>query len=88
MAKGLGTFTDGFLGEEEECGKPVDVEDEEPASSPVPLKSIESERVECVAKDDPDGGGFWPRVGEFTRTNTDMTLVEGDEEHRGLALKV
>lgn len=43
---------------------------------------------ECAGKDEEDGGGFLPQFGDFTRTNTDVTLVGGNEENGGLlALK-
>ena len=43
------------------------------------------ELVECVCKDEEDGGEFSPRVGHFTRTNTDVTLIGGNEESSGSA---
>ena len=54
-------------------------------------KPSKREMFECVGKEnedkDEDGGSFLPQVGEFTRTNTDVTLVDGNEESREVALK-
>lgn len=47
-------------------------------------KTSKREMFECVGKEnedkDEDGGSLLPQVGEFTRTNTDVTLVDGSEE--------
>ena len=46
------------------------------------------EIVEYVGKDEGDGEGCLPRVGDgFTRTNTEVTLVDGDKESKELTLK-
>lgn len=54
-------------------------------------KTSKREMFECVGKEnkdkDEDGGSFPPQVGEFTRTNTDVTLVDGNEESGEVALK-
>ena len=44
--------------------------------------------VEYRGKDEEDGEGCLPQVGDgFTRTNTEVTLVDGDEESTEGALK-
>ena len=44
--------------------------------------------IEDVGKDEEDGEGYLPQMGDgFTRTNTEVTLVDGDEESREVALK-
>ena len=46
------------------------------------------ESVEYVGKDEEDGEGCLPQMGDgFTRTNTEITLVDGDEESAEVALK-
>ena len=46
------------------------------------------DNVECVGKDEEDGEGYLPRVGDgFTRTNTEVTLVDCEEESKKVALK-
>ena len=45
--------------------------------------------VEYMGKDEEDDEGCLPQVGDrFTRTNTEVTLVDGDEESTEGALKV
>lgn len=60
------------------------MEDEMCGSSSSSEKTSKREMFECVGKEnedkDEDGGSFLPQVGEFTRTNTDVTLVDGSEE--------
>ena len=46
------------------------------------------EIVEYVGRDEEDGERCLPQVGDgFTRTNTEVTLVDGDEESKEVALK-
>ena len=67
------------------------MEDEMSGSSSSSEKTSKREISECVGKEnedkDEDGGSFLPQVGEFTRTNTDVTLVDGNEESGEVALK-
>ena len=41
-----------------------------------------------MGKDEEDGEGCMPRVGDaFTRTDTEVTLVDGEEESKEVVLK-
>lgn len=49
----------------------------EMAASSASLECLgERGKLECEGEGEEDGEGISPQVGEFTRTNTDMTLVE------------
>lgn len=56
--------------------KAIGAENEMAASS-ASLESLGKRgTLECEGKDEEDGEGISPQVGKFTRTDTDMTLVE------------
>ena len=66
----------------------VGAQDEVAASGSSSERSGGREIVEYMGKDEEDGEGCLPQVGDgFTRTNTEVTLVDGDEESKEVALK-
>ena len=73
-----------FVVEADKRGDTIGVEDEISGSSSSSEKTSKREMSKWVGKEnedkDEDGGSFLPQVGEFTRTNTDVTLVDGSEE--------
>ena len=80
-----------FVVEADKRGDTVGAEDEISGPSSSSEKTNKREMFECVGKEneDKDEGGrrFLPQVGEFTRTDTDVTLVEGSEETGEVTLK-
>ena len=66
----------------------VDAEDEV-AESNLSIMEIGCQRrtLEFVGRDEEDSGGFLPLVGDLRRTDTDSTLIGGNEESRRSALK-
>lgn len=64
----------------------IEAEEDVATSSCSPETKKMKGSLECVGKDEEDGGAFLPQVGEFTRTNTDVTFVGGNEESCGSAL--
>ena len=60
-------------------GEDVGAEDEVATSSSSLEQIGKREMLKCVGK---DNGGFPPRVGGFTRTNAEVSLMNGDEEGR------
>ncbi|KAM0803104.1 hypothetical protein BDR22DRAFT_819312 [Usnea florida] len=66
----------------------VNVEDEV-AESDLSIIEIGCERrtLEFAGRDEEDSGGFLPREGDLRRTDTDLTLIDGNEESRTSALK-
>lgn len=66
----------------------VGVEDRVAASDSSSERLGGMEMVEYMGKDEEDGEACLPQVGDgFTRTNTEVTLVDGDEESKEVALK-
>ncbi len=73
---------------EEIVGQVVaEAKSEVPTSSSSSERRRQSETFEGVSEDEEDRGGPLPQVGEFMRTNTDVTLIGGNEESCDLALK-
>ena len=69
-------------------GNGVGAEDEVTTSVSSPERLGGREIVEDVGKDEEDGERYLPQVGDgFIRTNKEVTLVDGDEESREVALK-
>ena len=66
----------------------VNVEDEV-AESSLSIMEIGCQRrkLEFVGRDEEGSGGFSPLVGHLGRTDTDLTLIGGNEESRRSALK-
>ena len=71
---------------EENVGQ-VAAEAKVPTSSSSSERRRQSETFEGVREDEEDRGGPLPQVGELMRTNTDVTLIGGDEESCDLTLK-
>ena len=68
-------------------GNFVGGEDERPAPR-CPSEQVGGrEMVECVGEGEENGEGCLPQVGMFMRTNTEATLVDGDDESQELAVK-
>ena len=69
-------------------GDGVGAEDNVAASGSSSERLGGREMVENVGKDEEDGEGYLPQAGDgFTRTNTDVTLVDVDGASREVALK-
>ena len=66
----------------------VNVEDEV-AESSLSIMEIGCQRrtLEFVGRDEENPGGFLARVGDLRRTDTDFTLIDGNEESRRSASK-
>ena len=63
--------------------------EDEVAASSLSIMEIGCERriLEFVGRDGEDCRGFPLRVGDLRRTDTDLTLIDGNEESRRSALK-
>ena len=69
-------------------GNGVGAEDKGAASISSSTRFGGRDNVEYVGKDEENGEGYLPQVGDgFTRTNTEVTLVDCEEESKKVALK-
>lgn len=73
---------------EEDVGEVIAEAEIEVSTSSLSLqRGSKREIIEWVRKDEEDGGIVLPHVGKFTRTNTDVPLIGGNEESCGSACK-